>query len=63
MDDANLDLVVIGTLFGSAGTQGQRCTTSRRLIVHEKVYDEVLDRLKTAYGQIRIGDPLDGESK
>ena len=61
MEDADLDLVVMGTLFGSVGTQGQRCTTTRRLIVHEKVYDEVLQRLIKAYGQVRIGDPLEGE--
>nr|XP_039274368.1 alpha-aminoadipic semialdehyde dehydrogenase-like [Styela clava] len=59
MDDADLDLVVVGTLFGSVGTQGQRCTTTRRLIVHEKVYDQVLERLKKAYKQVRIGDPLE----
>ena len=57
--DANLDLAIRGTLFGAVGTAGQRCTTTRRLIVHEKVIDEVQARLVKAYEQIRIGDPLD----
>jgi len=61
MDDANLDLVVPATVFGSIGTAGQRCTTSRRLILHEDVYDQVLERTKNAYAQIhsKMGDPLD----
>ena len=57
--DANLDLAIRGTLFGAVGTAGQRCTTTRRLIVHERVIDEVQARLVKAYEQIRIGDPLD----
>uniref|UniRef100_A0AC35TMJ6 Aldehyde dehydrogenase (NAD(+)) n=1 Tax=Rhabditophanes sp. KR3021 TaxID=114890 RepID=A0AC35TMJ6_9BILA len=61
MDDADLDLVVPATVFGAIGTAGQRCTTTRRLIVHEKVYDQLLERVKKSYGQLetRVGDPTD----
>jgi len=59
MHDANLDLFVRSILFAAVGTAGQRCTTCRRLIVHEKVYDEVVDRLKKAYSQIKHGNPLE----
>lgn len=61
MDDANLDLVVPAVTFSAAGTAGQRCTTTRRLIVHEKIFDPLIERLKRAYKKIesRIGDPLD----
>jgi len=58
MDDANLDLALRSILFAGIGTAGQRCTTTRRLILHEKVYDEVVGRLVNGYKQIRIGDPL-----
>jgi aldehyde dehydrogenase (NAD+) len=58
MDDADLDLVVRGALFSAAGTTGQRCTSLRRLIVHNGVIDELLERLVAAYGQIKVGDPL-----
>jgi len=58
-DDADLDMVVMSALFACVGTAGQRCTTTRRLILHEKVYDEVLQRLKKAYSQIKVGDPLE----
>ena len=60
--DADLDLAIRGTLFGAVGTAGQRCTTTRRLLVHERVIDEVQTRLVQAYGQVRIGDPLDPET-
>lgn len=59
MDDANLDVTIPGVFFASVGTAGQRCTTLRRLIVHEKVYDEVVARLKKAYSSLKIGDPLE----
>ncbi|XP_071845151.1 alpha-aminoadipic semialdehyde dehydrogenase-like [Apostichopus japonicus] len=59
MDDADLNLVIPATLFASVGTAGQRCTTTRRLIVHESLHDEVVGRLTKAYSQLRIGDPLD----
>jgi aldehyde dehydrogenase (NAD+) len=57
--DADLDIAILGALFGAVGTAGQRCTTTRRLIVHEEVYDQVRQKLITAYQQLRIGDPLD----
>ena len=56
---ANLDLAVRAILFGAVGTAGQRCTSTRRLIVHESVVDALCERLVKAYGQVRIGDPLD----
>jgi len=58
-DDAELDLVVPAVVFGAVGTAGQRCTTTRRLIVHRSRIDELLERLSRAYAQVRIGDPLD----
>ena len=57
--DADLDIAILGSLFGAVGTAGQRCTTTRRLIIHEDVYDEVKQKLVSAYGQLKIGDPLD----
>ena len=57
--DADLDMSVIGAVFGAVGTAGQRCTSTRRLIIHESVYDEVKNRLVKAYGQLKIGNPLD----
>jgi len=59
MEDANLDLVVRSILFAAVGTAGQRCTTCRRLIIHESVYDEVVKRMKNAYSQIKAGNPLE----
>ncbi|MCC6725946.1 MAG: aldehyde dehydrogenase family protein [Saprospiraceae bacterium] len=56
---ADLDVVLIGALFGAVGTAGQRCTTTRRLIVHESQFEEVKQKMSKAYGQLRIGDPLD----
>jgi aldehyde dehydrogenase (NAD+) len=55
----NLKMTVTGALFGAVGTCGQRCTSTRRLIIHESVYDKVKNALIEAYGQIRIGNPLD----
>jgi aldehyde dehydrogenase (NAD+) len=57
--DAELKMVVPGTVFGAVGTCGQRCTSTRRLIIHSSIYDKVVDALKSAYTQLRIGDPLD----
>jgi aldehyde dehydrogenase (NAD+) len=57
--DADLDIAVPGAVFGAVGTAGQRCTTTRRLIIHEDIYEAVRQRLLRAYGQLRIGDPLD----
>jgi len=59
MDDADLELAIPAILFGSVGTAGQRCTTTRRLLVHEKIADEVEKRLVRAYEQVRIGNPSD----
>jgi len=56
---ADLKMVVPGAVFGAVGTAGQRCTSTRRLIVHEEVYDKVKDALVSAYKQIVIGSPLD----
>ncbi|XP_076333158.1 aldehyde dehydrogenase 7 family member A1 isoform X2 [Tachypleus tridentatus] len=58
-EDADVDMVVRSALFACVGTAGQRCTTTRRLIIHEKLYDEVLERLKKAYTQVHMGDPLE----
>ena len=57
--DADIKMTVIGAVFGAVGTCGQRCTSTRRLIIHESIYDEVRDALVSAYGQLRIGNPLD----
>ncbi len=56
---ADLEMTIIGALFGAVGTAGQRCTSTRRLIIHEDVYDEVRDKLVSAYAQLKIGSPLD----
>jgi len=56
--DADLDIAILGALFGAVGTAGQRCTTTRRLIIHESIYDQVKNKLVAAYGQLSIGDPL-----
>jgi aldehyde dehydrogenase (NAD+) len=57
--DADLDMSLIGAVFGAVGTAGQRCTTTRRLIIHETVYETFKEKLVKAYGQLRIGNPLD----
>ncbi|HHJ51801.1 MAG TPA: aldehyde dehydrogenase family protein [Caldithrix abyssi] len=57
--DADLKLAIPAVVFGAVGTAGQRCTTTRRLIIHESVYDQVKEALIRAYKSIRIGDPLD----
>ena len=56
---ADLDTVLIGAVFGAVGTAGQRCTSTRRLIIHESIYEQFKQKLVKAYGQVRIGDPLD----
>lgn len=60
--DADLDMALIGCVFGAVGTAGQRCTTTRRLIIHESVYDIFKEKLVKAYGQLRIGNPLDSHN-
>jgi aldehyde dehydrogenase (NAD+) len=57
--DADIKMTVIGAVFGAVGTAGQRCTSTRRLIVHETIYDQVKEALVAAYKQLRIGNPLD----
>ena len=57
---ADLDMAVRAILFSAVGTAGQRCTSLRRLIAHESVKEEILTRLKTAYANVRIGHPLEG---
>ncbi len=57
--EADLDIALIGCVFGAVGTAGQRCTTTRRLIIHESVYDTFKEKLVKAYQQLRIGNPLD----
>lgn len=57
-DKADLDMAMIGCVFGSVGTAGQRCTSTRRLIIHERIYDTFKQKLTHAYNQLRIGDPL-----
>jgi aldehyde dehydrogenase (NAD+) len=59
---ANLDLAVPAILFGAVGTAGQRCTSTRRIIVHDSVAEALVDRLKKAYAQVRIGDPLEKDT-
>ncbi|MFS4468887.1 aldehyde dehydrogenase family protein [Maribacter sp. 2210JD10-5] len=57
--DADIKMTIIGAVFGAVGTAGQRCTSTRRLIIHESIYDKVKNALVSAYGQLRIGNPLD----
>ena len=59
-EHANLDLAMIATVFGAAGTAGQRCTTTRRLIIHESLYETVKEKLIKTYGQLSVGNPLTG---
>jgi L-aminoadipate-semialdehyde dehydrogenase len=58
-ENADLDMALVGAVFGAVGTAGQRCTSTRRLIIHESVYDQFKQKLVNAYSQIRIGNPLD----
>ena len=59
MDDANVELLMDGVMFGAFGTAGQRCTASSRLIVHQKIYDQVVDELVERAEKLRIGNPID----
>ena len=62
-DDADLELArCAAILFGAVGTAGQRCTSTRRVIVQKRIADELIGRLVTTYKQVRIGDPLDGKT-
>ena len=58
-DKADLKITIIGALFGAVGTCGQRCTSTRRLIIHDSIYEEVTSKLANAYTQLQIGNPLD----
>ncbi|WP_290793584.1 aldehyde dehydrogenase family protein [Flavihumibacter sp. UBA7668] len=60
--DADLDMTLIGAVFGAVGTAGQRCTTTRRLIIHESVYEAFKNKLIKAYQQLKIGNPLDQQN-
>ncbi|WP_455203871.1 L-piperidine-6-carboxylate dehydrogenase [Kaarinaea lacus] len=61
-ETADLEIAVPAVVFGAVGTAGQRCTTTRRLFVHTSIYDELIQRLKHAYAQINIGDPLNAST-
>jgi len=58
-EHADQEIAITAAVFGAVGTAGQRCTTTRRLIIHESIYDKFKERLIKAYGQLRIGNPLD----
>ena len=60
--DADADIYLTAAVFGAVGTAGQRCTTTRRLIIHESIYDTVKKKLAHAYKQLKIGDPLKVEN-
>lgn len=61
-ENADISMVLVGAVFGAVGTAGQRCTTTRRLIIHESVYDKTVEVLKNAYSQLKIGNPLDSNN-
>lgn len=61
-EHADLKVAIPGIVFGAVGTAGQRCTSTRRLIIHESLYDEIRETLVKAYKQLRIGDPLDSNN-
>lgn len=61
-ESADLDMAVPAIVFGAVGTAGQRCTSTRRIIVHESIYDNLLSRIISAYSQVKIGDPLKDET-
>jgi aldehyde dehydrogenase (NAD+) len=58
-EHADLHIAILGSLFGAVGTAGQRCTSTRRLIIHESIYEKVKEKLVAAYSQLRIGNPLE----
>ena len=61
-EHANLEIAIVAVLFGAVGTAGQRCTSTRRLIIHESIYESFRDKLVKAYAQLRIGNPLDAQN-
>ena len=60
---ADIDLTIKGITFSAAGTTGQRCTTLRRLFVHQAIYNEVIEKLKISFSNLKIGDPMDRNSQ
>lgn len=62
MPDADMDLAFKGSVFAAVGTAGQRCTTLRRLVVHDSVFDKFAKRMAAAYKTVKIGDPLDPDT-
>ncbi len=62
MEDANVELALKAVLFGAVGTAGQRCTSTRRVLIHESLHDKFVESLKKAYSSVPIGDPLDGKT-
>tara|TARA_Y100000385_G_scaffold280412_1_gene331565 strand:+ start:431 stop:1957 length:1527 start_codon:yes stop_codon:yes gene_type:complete len=61
-DSADMNMVVPAIVFGAVGTAGQRCTSTRRIIVHENIYDDLIDKVMSAYKQVKIGDPLNKDT-
>jgi aldehyde dehydrogenase (NAD+) len=61
-EDANIEMATRAILFGAVGTAGQRCTSTRRIIVQESTADDLINHLKKAYAQVKIGDPLDADT-
>jgi len=61
-EHADINMVLVGAVFGAVGTAGQRCTSTRRLIIHESIYDKTIQVLQNAYGQLQIGNPLDASN-
>src|SRR5690606_31717861 len=63
MDEtADMNMAIPAIVFGAVGTAGQRCTSTRRLIVQESIHDALVEKLANAYRQVRIGNPLDGKT-
>lgn len=62
MEDADLAMVVRSVLFAAVGTAGQRCTSCRRLLLHEKIYQHIVEQLTDAYKQVKLGDPVDKDT-
>lgn len=61
-EHSDINMVLVGAVFGAVGTAGQRCTSTRRLIIHESVYDKTIQVLQSAYAQLKIGNPLDSNN-
>ena len=61
-ESADMDLVVPAIVFGAVGTAGQRCTSTRRVIIHDSIYEDLKKRLISAYKQVNIGDPLEKDT-